>query len=144
LPPVALYEAQHPTPDICRVDAIVGPERQGLNHPLLEMCNYALHGSVVGMRAAAGIVVPVFDFDERSAAQLALVAQQVNCFRAMAAEARDTLAGDTVPLNDKDIAEVVSGLYASLCQETCLHTAFGESHYWEDMRTLGELRLIPR
>lgn len=144
LAPVALYEAQHATPDICRVDAVLGLERQGLNHPLLEMCNYALHGSVVGMRVAAGVAVPVFDFDDRSAAQIALVAQQVACFRAMVADARDTLAGDTVALNDADIAEVVAGLYALLCQETCLHTAFSESHYREDMRTLGELRLTPR
>jgi hypothetical protein len=143
LAPVPLYEAQHPTPDICRVDAVLGPERQGLNHPLLEMCNYALHGSVVGMRTAAGIAVPVFDFDDRSAAQLALVAQQMDCFRAMVADARDSLAGDTVALNDADIAEVVAGLYALLCQEPCLHTAFGESHYREDMRTLGALRLTP-
>jgi hypothetical protein len=108
------------------------------------MCNYALHGSVVGMQVAEGVAVPVFEFDDRSAAQVALAAQQVECFRAMAAEARATLAGDTVPLNDADIAEVISGLYALLCQETCLNTAFGESHYREDMRTLGELRMTPR
>lgn len=143
LAPIALYEERHPTPDICRVDAILGPERAGLNHPLLEMCNYAPHGSVVGMQVAAGVAVPVFDFDDRSAAQVALVARQVDCFRAMVMDARDTLAGDSVPLKNAEIAEAVAGLYAVLGQEVCLQTAFAESHHREDLRTLGAMFLPP-
>ncbi len=143
LAPIALYEQQHPTPDNCRVDAILGPEREGLDHLLLEMCNYAPHGSVVGMNAAAGAAVPVFDFDDRSAAQVALIRQQVDCFRAMVLDARDTLAGHSVTLNNADIAETMVALYAMLSQEICLRTAFAESHYREDMRTLGALRLTP-
>jgi FkbM family methyltransferase len=141
LAPIQRYEEQHITPNICRVDTILGPERGGLDHPLLEMCNYAPHGSVVGMHFAAGVAVPVFDFDDRSAVQLALVGSQVDCFRAMVLDARDTLAGDSVPLKNADIAELIAALYAILCQETCLRTAFGESHYREDIRTLVEMRL---
>jgi hypothetical protein len=144
IPPIALYENQNATPAICRVDAVVGPERQGLEHVRLEMCNYAPHGSATGMREIAGIAVPVFDDDDRSPAEHTLIAAQRECFATMVADAQAALLGDWIGLSNADIAEIVARLYALLCQETCLQTAFGTSHLREDMRTLGALDLLPR
>jgi hypothetical protein len=138
--PIAQYEQQHPTPDICRVDALLGPERTGLENNRLEMCNYAPHGTVTGMQLAAGVAVPVFDMEDRSATQLALVAQQVACFRAMVADARATLPGDSIWLGSQDIGKVVTALYELLCLEVCLPTAFAMSHHREDMQALGAMR----
>jgi hypothetical protein len=141
--PIPLYEQQHPTPDICRVDAIVGPEIGGLDHVRLEMCNYALHGSVVGMAAIGGIPVPTFDIDDRTAAERSLVMQQMSCFRSMVLDARANLRSDSITLGEADLADVVARLYALLSQENCLPTAFGASHNREDLHTLAALRLLP-
>ena len=143
LPPIPLYEQQHRTSDICRVDALLGPEVQGLDHIRLEMCNYALHGSAVGMRDILGVAVPVFDGDCRSAEERRLIAQQVDCLRAMIADAGARLPDSSVTLSSMDIAEVVKRLYALLSRETCLHTAFSLSHHREDLFTLDALRLLP-
>jgi hypothetical protein len=86
--PVPLYEQHYRTPDVCCVDALLTPDREGLDHIRLEMSNYALYGSAVGMRVAAGVAVPVFDTDKRPAMERALIAQQVECFRAMVKDAR--------------------------------------------------------
>jgi hypothetical protein len=143
LPPLELYEERHPTPEVCRVDAILGSQFEGLKNSLLEMCNYALHATVAGMRMAAGVAIPVFEMEERSPIQLALVAQQVECFRAMTADARTTLPGDSLWLADADIVNVIGLLYERLCQEVCLETAFSASHQQEDLQALGAMRFPP-
>jgi len=143
IPPIALYEQQHPTPDLCRVDALLGPERKGLENNRLEMCNYAQHGTVVGMQAAAGVAVPVFDMDDRSGVQLALVAQQVDCFHSMVSDARSTMRGAGLWLMDADISEVLATLYKALCKENCLPVAFGASHHREDLQAFDAMRLPP-
>jgi hypothetical protein len=143
LPPIQVYEQQHATPDICRVGSVIGPEREGLDHIRPEMCNYALHGSALGIREVAGAAIPVFDVDDRSVAERALVASQMECFLGMVADPCVGLAGDCAGgLGDADIVEIVARLYTLLCQDTSLHTAFGASHHREDMRTLAALRLV--
>ena len=139
--PIALYEQRHPTPDICRVDALLGPDQTNLKNNRLEMCNYAPHGTVTGMQMAAGVAVPVFDMEDRSVTQLALVAQQVACFRAMVADARATLPGDSIWFDTADIAKVVVAMYQLLCLEDCLSVAFAMSHHREDLQALGAMRL---
>jgi hypothetical protein len=138
--PIALYEQCHPTPDICSVDALLGPDQTGLKNNRLEMCNYAPHGTVVGMQMAAGVAVPVFDMEDRSVTQLTLVEQQTGCFRAMVADARATLPGDSVWFDTADIAKVVVALYELLCLEDCLPAAFAMSHHREDLQALGAMR----
>jgi hypothetical protein len=138
--PIALYEQRHPTPDICRVDALLGPDHTGLKNNRLEMCNYAPHGTVTGMQMAAGVAVPVFDMEDRSVTQLALVEQQASCFRGMVADTRATLPGDSVWFDTADIAKVVVALYELLCLEDCLPAAFAMSHHREDLQALGAMR----
>jgi FkbM family methyltransferase len=139
---VPLYEQLRATPGVCRIDALIGPERAGLDHQRLEMCNYAAHGSVLDVREVGGAAAPVVDADGRSGHTLALVAQQAACFRSMAAEAGglrrslDALRGDVVP-------EIVAQLYVLLSREGCLAAAYGAPHYDEDMRTLRALQVMP-
>jgi len=87
LAPVALYEAQRPTPtSVVWMRSWAGTARPEPSPAR----NVQLRSAWFGRRdaVAAGIAVPVFDFEDRSAAQIALVAQQMECFRAMVAEAR--------------------------------------------------------
>ena len=140
---IGLYEQQQKTPDICRVAAILGPERTELDHIRLEMANYAEHGAALDVGRLAGADLPFFDRDDRSQHERALIAAQGACFAAMVADAKDRGLADEIGLDDAQLADVIGRLYALLGQETAFETAFAASHHQEDLRTLAALSLIP-
>jgi FkbM family methyltransferase len=142
LKPINLYELRRPTPDICNIAALLGPEKEGLRHVCLEMCNYALHGSAIGMHDVASVAVPVLDVDTRSPPERRLIEQQIACFRGMVQDARQRLVGSSVNGPVSVLADVVARLYSVLSQETCMHIAFGMSHQQEDLQTRGALGLF--
>jgi hypothetical protein len=143
IPPMEAYEQQYPTPDICRIYALLGPERENLHIGRLEMCNYAQHTTVIGLQMAGGAPVPVFDMEDRSPTQLALVTQIESCFRAMAADPAAVEAARRIWLSTPEIAEVVAALYALLCLETCVPNAFAASHRREDEQVMSAMKLSP-
>jgi hypothetical protein len=143
IPPIAVYEQRRPTPGICRVHELIGPDREALQNGRLEICNYAPHGTVVGVRMTEGVPVPAFDVEDRSAAQLTLVDQQIDCFRTMTRDACANLPRGCIWLTNREITDVVGALYALLCLETCIPNAFAMSHNREDLQALSAMRFPP-
>jgi hypothetical protein len=142
LAPVSLYESRQTTPDTCTIHALVPPAQQEVDHIVLEMANYADHGSIIGMRQIAGAWLPVLEADGRAAAELALVAAQREAFAQVADIVGRTRLHAALTLDDPTLAELVGAFYKLLSRETVLSDMFGASHFNEDMHTLRSLALV--
>lgn len=68
MPELPRYETIGPAPATCRIHAILPPSTPGLRNDVLEMCNYASHGTVLDVKSIGTAAVPVLAPDPYSRA----------------------------------------------------------------------------
>jgi hypothetical protein len=122
------------------VDAMVGPERDGVSNVHLEMCNYAEHGSVRDVAYVAGSPVPVFETEAWPAGLVELVQAQRAAFAAAVEVLRARPLQESLALNDDVAAEMTAQLYQLLSRDELIWSVFGEAHMGEDGRFMRSLQ----
>lgn len=139
MPELPRYETIGPAPGTCRMHAILPPSTEGLRNDVLEMCNYASHGTVIDVKTIGPAAVPVLahhaypdDLAERVKTQREAFTRAIACLAARPSAAQPEL-------DDDAIAKIILSLYRVISAEPVLPGIFGSAHSASDAAVMQSL-----
>jgi hypothetical protein len=139
MPELPRYETIGPAPATCRMHAILAPSTEGLRNDVLEMCNYASHGTVIDVKTIGPAAVPVLadhaypdDLAERVKTQREAFTGAIACLASRP-------AASPGELDDAAIDKIILSLYRVISAEPALPGIFGSAHSASDAAVMQSL-----
>ena len=139
MPELPRYETIGPAPETCRIHAILPPSTQGVRNDVLEMCNYASHGTVLDVTRVGKAALPILATDAYPEALAERVQAQRATFAGVVARLASRPVASFGDLDDGAIDAIVLSLYRVISAEPMLPEVFGAAHNANDAAVMQAL-----